>query len=167
METNVTDLKPELAPRPTRKSLARSLYDALVSLNGPAPVDQIREMLPATDDAEKWSTATPARIEGILKTTVYQGYVMPDAVPGRWRIGTRQFYDLAQAHIREGALEREHRRLDELTDLATVDSQLEIGMPSQPWSQPKIIWFAIGVSAVGWLIFGLSAIGVYTLLGGA
>ena len=163
---NVTELKPDLAPRPTRKSLARSLYDALVSLNGPAPVDQIREMLPATDDAEKWSTATPARIEGILKTTVYQGYVMPDAIDGRWRVATRQFYEQAQAHIREQTVEREHRRLDAMVALAE-DPTLEIvGKNGKPWSQPKIIWFAIGVSAVGWVIVGLSLVGVVTLLGG-
>lgn len=163
---NVTELKPELAPRPTRKSLARSLYDALMVLNGPAPVDQIKEMLPATDDADKWSTATPTRIENILKTTVYQGYVMPDAITGRWRVATRQFYDQAQAHIRDGQLDREHRRLDEMIDTAD-DHQLEIvGMNGKPWSQPRIIWFAIGVSAVGWVIVGLCAVGVYTLLGG-
>lgn len=89
---NVHNLE-QLAPRPTRRSKARALYDAVQSSGGAATLPEIMELLPATDDASKWSTMTPQRIGADLYPVMKQGYLVHDDFTGTWKIAPRDYYD--------------------------------------------------------------------------
>jgi len=115
-------IKPKLAPRPARKSYSRSVYDALVSLNGDATVQQIATMLPATDDADKWQTNKPERVMQVLKGAEQHGYVQQ--VGDRWRVARFEFYNARQEHHRKQAEARLNgEEVPKLADMIRAEAE--------------------------------------------
>lgn len=91
---NVKPINPgaRLAPRPTRSSYARSLYDAVESCAGPCTLQEILELIPGTDDAFRWNEAKPTRVLTLLDSGVYQGYLAQTPDHKRWQVASNDYY---------------------------------------------------------------------------
>ena len=149
------------APRPKKSSFSRSLYDALDALRGPAPIEQIAECLPATDDASKWTQFKDyKKISQRLKTAMYNGYVcqQPD---GSWTIAPKQFYENAQEHMRE---QRERDALPPEQRLPLPQQHMLKSVQSYTSNQMLLAFFG-GMAAL--FLLELAIVGVFTLLGNA
>jgi hypothetical protein len=107
--------KVEKAPRPSKASYARSLYDAIRAIGGPADLQTIIEIIPATDDAARWSKAKPLKVLELLVSNRGFGYFV-ETPDGKWIIAPREYYDKRQQHhidVRSGAVPRDrpqHRK---------------------------------------------------------
>lgn len=110
----------EKAPRPTRASYARSLYDAIRAVGGPADLGTIIELIPVTDDAQRWSTAKPKKVLQLLLNNKNYGY-FAETPDGKWIIAPRDYFDARQQHlddVKAGRVPRDkpgkHRKLIEV-----------------------------------------------------
>jgi len=88
-----------LAPRPTRRSLIRALYDAVEALgtDGGGTISAILGMLPVTDDAEK--AYDNKRIFHNLQQGVHSGYFTHNSVGDYFRIAPLSYYELRQTTL--------------------------------------------------------------------
>ena len=135
------------APRPTRASFARSLYDAVEAARGPATLQEIIQLIPATDDAHKWDTAKPDRVLKLLIINKTAGYCV-ETPEGRWQLAPLAFYEKQQEHardVREGRAQK--RKPGKRHTVHEVTEYVHIGK-----------WEGIAIGAIG-AVVGM-AIGV-------
>lgn len=95
-ESAMRDERPPLAPRPAKRSMARSVYDAVDALER-ATLTEIMTYLPATEDAERWSKAKakPDYVARQLAAAVYYGYLVTgegDNGYTYWKVAPLQYY---------------------------------------------------------------------------
>lgn len=95
-----------LAPRPSRRSKARALYDAIAGNGGAATLGEIVQLLPATDDCDKWSTLNATQVAVDLRSPIYHGYLVHDSIRGIWKIAPSDYYEKRQAVMKD---QLEHR----------------------------------------------------------
>ena len=134
------------APRPSRASFARSLYDAIESNRGPSTLQEIIQLIPATDDAYKWDTAQPKRVLQLLVSSKTHGYFVEQG--DRWQIAPRAFYESQQQHLEDVRSGKAPKRKRGTSHVAhEVTEYVHIGM-----------WEGIAIGAIG-AVVGM-AIGV-------
>lgn len=148
-------IQQEKAPRPTRRSFSRSVYDAIHSNAGASTLDEIIQLIPATDDANKWQTATPDRVTQILKSSEQHGYVQHNPDTDRWSIATLTWYEKMQEHVKD------LRAASDALMLGDSDRPAQAPIASAPSPSPSFIFtprVVVWALVIGW------AIGVMTAL---
>ena len=115
------------APRPTKASYVRSLYDAIRAIGGPADLQTIIDIIPATDDAARWSKAKPRKVLELLVCNRSFGY-FAETTDGKWVIAPRTYYDARQQHmtdVRLGRVPRDkprrHKSIEEIRTLVHAE----------------------------------------------
>lgn len=147
---NVTELNK--APRPTRRSFSRSVYDAILAAGGEATLQEVVDLVLATDDATKWETNSPARVTEVLNSALAHGYLVHDDRKRTWLIAPRSYYEERQEYIRSNNA----RSLDQRSGAKqSHHADPEAYTVRIPKPQPHAVWA---------LLFGIVIGGVSTAL---
>ncbi len=90
---NVHDLD-TLAPRPSRRSKMRAIYDAVDACGGSATAKEVRQVLPLTDDITMFNingdAPTMRSVQQGLSSAVWSGYLV--YLNGVWKIAPVSYY---------------------------------------------------------------------------
>ena len=118
----------ERAPRPTRASIQRAIYDAVESLGGDGGTDkEIRKLLPATDDAERLILRRK-KLDRALYMSQYAGYIVHNPRNNTYKIAPLEYYTARQKvvedHQRHFKSKRLRPRLVKVAVSAVVDRKL-------------------------------------------
>ncbi len=87
------------APRPTRASMLRALYDAVEAAGSVAKIREIKELLPLTDDAHR--LLKKSAIDHGLYNAVYSGYLVHNPKDDTYRIAPLSYYEARQQVVLE------------------------------------------------------------------
>jgi hypothetical protein len=115
------------APRPTRKSIARALYDTVDAIGGPATLRQIVDLLPSTDDYDRVINGK-GQILHHLQQCGWQGYLVHNSENDRWQLAPISFYNdrralIKQADVRSRAKDDKPIKPDNVYEVSTLKNK--------------------------------------------